>query len=112
MNGKGIYIGTRPSKASVQGICRKISEQTAIRFGLMETEDMVLRLNRMLSGWSNYYCLGQVSPAYKAIDTHATKRLRRWLCRKHKVRTGDYVRVSNTKLYNDYGLVCLAPMTR
>ena len=112
MNGKGIYIGTRPSKASVQGICRKISEPTAIRFVLIANEDMVLRLNRMISGWSNYSCLGQVSPAYKAIDTHATKRLRRWLCRTHKVRTGEYVRFSNTKLYNAYGVVGLAPMTK
>ena len=29
--GKGSYIGTRPSKASVQSICRKISEQTAAK---------------------------------------------------------------------------------
>ena len=31
--GKGAYIGTRPSQASVQGICRKISERTASRNG-------------------------------------------------------------------------------
>ena len=30
-HGKGAYIGTRPSKASVQSICRKISEMTAPR---------------------------------------------------------------------------------
>ena len=35
--GKGSYIGTRPSKASVQSICRKISEQTAAKSGLMLT---------------------------------------------------------------------------
>ena len=29
--GRGRYIGTRPSKASVQGICHRISEQTAPR---------------------------------------------------------------------------------
>ena len=28
-NGKGDYIGTRPSKASVQNVCRKISDITA-----------------------------------------------------------------------------------
>ena len=33
-NGKGSYIGTRPSKASVQSIRRKIGEQTAARHGL------------------------------------------------------------------------------
>ncbi len=75
-NGAGAYIGTRPSKASVQGICRKISDQTAARYGWMSPDDMVQRLNRMLSGWVNYYHLGQVNPAYTAIDEHVTKRLR------------------------------------
>ena len=35
-NGRGRYIGTRPSAASVQSICRKISEQTGRRFGLLD----------------------------------------------------------------------------
>ena len=90
--GNGSYIGTRPSKASVQSICREISERTAARYGLIPTEEMVQRLNWMLSGWSSYYHLGQVSPAYAALDEHTTKRLRRWLNRKHKIRVGRYVR--------------------
>ena len=111
-NGKGSYIGTRPSKASVQSICRRISEQTAARNGTMTTEDMVQRLNRMLSGWANYYVLGQAGPACKAVDEHATRRLRRWLCRKHKVKTGEFVRFSNQRLWHDLGLVNLAPKTK
>ena len=70
------------------------------------------RLNWMLSGWANYYILGQVSPAYKAVDAHATRRLRRWLCRKHKVKTGEYVRFSNPRLWHDYGLAHLAATTK
>ena len=111
-NGNGSYIGTRPSKASVQSICRKISEQTAAKYGVMLTGEMVQRLNWMLSGWANYYRLGQVSPAYKAVDEHATRRLRRWLCRKHKVKTGEYVRFSNQRLWHSLGLVNLAPKTK
>ncbi|WP_419906545.1 group II intron maturase-specific domain-containing protein [Hoeflea sp.] len=102
--GKGIYIGTRPSRASIQNICRKISDQTAAKYGLMTSQDMVRRLNRMISGWANYYHLGQVSPAYAVIDAHATKRLRQWFCRKHKVRNGKYVRYSNQQLWEDHNL--------
>ena len=112
MTGKGTYIGTRPSKASVQSICRKISEQTAAKYGLMTSQDMVRRLNRMASGWANYYYLGQISPAYAAIDAHATKRLRQWLSRKHKVRGGKFVRYSNERLWEDYGLIRLATKTK
>ena len=88
------YIGTRPSKASVQSICRRISEQTERRYECRSAEKVVERLNRMMSGWANYFNLGQVSPAYRAIDRHATRRLRQWLRRKHKVRTRGYVRFS------------------
>ena len=55
--------------------------------------------------------LGQVSPAYVAIDRHATRRLRQWLCRKHKVRTGKAVRFPADRLWSDYGLTHLAPRT-
>ena len=31
---------------------------------------MVETLNRKLPGWSNYFCLGPVSKAYRAVDNH------------------------------------------
>lgn len=111
-NGKGRYIGTRPSKSSIQDVCRKVSEQTARRYGAKKPEQMVMRLNQILSGWSNYFRLGQVSPAYAAVDAHTRKRLRQWLCRKGKVRSGKYVRFSDERLYEQYGLIQLAPKTK
>ena len=105
------YIGTRPSAASVRSLCRKVSALTAARYGLLEPELVVERLNRAMLGWANYFQLGQVSPAYRAVDAHAIKRLRQWLCRKHKVRSGRYVRYPDTKLRDDLGLTCLALRT-
>ena len=105
------YIGTRPSPASVQSICRRLSELTTRRSGLLSPEVVVARLNRLLTGWANYFTLGQVSPAYAAVDRHATRRLRQWLCRKHKVRFGKYVRFPNERLWQDYGLTRLVPRT-
>ena len=110
--GTGANIGTRPSAESVQRICRKISAQTAAQYGWMDTGDKVRRLNGMLSGWANYYRLGQVRPAYAAIDAHTTKRLRQWLCRKHKVKSGKHVHVSNTRLWDTDGLIQRAPTTK
>ena len=106
------YIGTRPSRASVQSICRRISEQTARWRGNQPAEEVVARLNRMMTGWANYFDLGQVSPAYKALDRHATRRLRQWFRRKHKVRSGGYVRFPDERLWQDHGLVRLALKTR
>ena len=108
--GKGAYIGTRPSKSSVQSICRKISETTARRYGLLPSEMVVERLNRIMIGWANYYCLGQVGPAYNAVDRHAVRRLRRWLCIKYKRRDGKKVRFPTQQLYVEYGLVRMLEM--
>ena len=105
------YIGTRPSPASAQSICRRLSELTTRRSGLLSPEVVVARLNRLMTGWANYFTLGQVSPAYAAVDRHATRRLRQWLCRKHKVRTGKEVRFPAERLWQKYGLTRLAPRT-
>ena len=72
---------------------------------------LVGRLNRRMIGWANYYILGQVSPAYAAIDQHATRRLRQWLCRKHKVSAGKHVRFPDQRLWQEYGLTRLGPRT-
>ena len=111
-NGGQAYIGTRPGKASVQGICRRISEQTVRGNVLKEPAEVVDTLNRMITGWAQYFRLGQVTPAYAAIDAHSTKRLRQWLCRKHKVRGGKFVRFPSERLWDDYGLTRLAPSTK
>ena len=105
------YIGTRPSAANVRSICRRVSELTTQRTGLLSPTEVVARINRLIVGWANYFTLGQVSPAYAAIDQHATRRLRQWLCRKHKVRSGKSVRFPDERLRTDYGLTHLGPRT-
>ena len=52
------YFGTRPSAGSVRSICRKISELTQARYGLLHEGEMVERLNLAMLGWANYFRLG------------------------------------------------------
>ena len=110
--GKGAYLGIRPTRASVRSICRKVSELTTPRHGPRTPEDLVDRLNRTLVGWANYFSLGYVSPAYGAVNRHAARRLRQWLRRKHKVRSGGLVRFPDERLWTDYGLTNLTRPTR
>ena len=105
------YIGTRPSAASVQSICRRLSTLTAARYGRLDPELVVGRLNRLMTGWANYFSLGQVSPAYAAVDRHAARRLRQWLSRKHKVGARGSVQFPDERLWKEYGLARLAPRT-
>src|SRR5437667_10270182 len=75
-----VYLGTVPSKKRVQRICRAISDETGRDKVWQDSKTIVEKLNRMMIGWANYFCLGPVSKAYSAVDIHARRRPRRRLC--------------------------------
>ncbi len=106
------YMGTRPSKTKVQGLFARISDLTSRRTLLVDAQVLVGQLNRLLVGWANYFSLGPVGKAYRAVDAHVTSRLRRWLCEKHKVSSGGYSRYSYRYLTADLGLVRLPLLPR
>ena len=106
------YLGTRPSKKSIKRMVDSITEETSRSRTLLEAEEVVMRLNRKLTGWANYFSLGPVSPAYRAIDAHAKQRLRWWLCKKHKVPGKGEARYPDQYLRTQLGLVNLPERTR
>lgn len=106
------YIGARPSKKSIRKVCREISARTARRWLLKESSDRVEELNSILKGWANYFCLGPVSEAYRAVDGHVKFRLRQWLCNKHKQVGRGTTRYPDEYLYEVLGLERLPVRTR
>ena len=105
------YYGTKPSKKAVQRMCRTVSDLTSRRWTPLDPEQVVHRLNRRLLGWSNYFCLGPVSQAYRAVETHTRGRLRQWLCRKHKVPGRGMSRYPDDYLHRRLGLIPLQSRT-
>src|SRR5215472_10029264 len=89
-----------------------ISSETGRSTTLLDAEIVVGKLNRMLNGWANYFCLGPVSKAYRAVEQHACKRLRQWLCAKHKVRGLGTGRFPDVHLHHVLGLVRLTGRPR
>ena len=89
-----------------------ISAETERRWTGRDDAYVVERLNRKLTGWANYFCLGPVSNAYRSIDAHTTYRLRRWLCTKHKARRAARSRYPDAYLYETLGLVRLPQLTQ
>ena len=65
------------------------------------------RINHKLAGWSNYFRLGPVSKAYRAVDQHTAQRLRQWLCKKHKVQGLGITRYPDAYLYRKLNLIRL-----
>lgn len=106
------YIGTRPSKKSIKRMVQSLTEETDRNRTLLEANEVVRRLNRKLIGWANYFCLGPVTPAYRTVGTHALRRFRRWLCKKHKVRGLGIARFPDRYLFEELGLINLSKRTR
>jgi group II intron reverse transcriptase/maturase len=106
-----MFLGTVPSKQRVQRICRVISAETERRTGWQDAQVVVEKLNRLMTGWANYFCLGPVSKAYNAVGRHARARLRRWLCDKHKEPWPGYKRFPEGSLCDEFGLINLSART-
>ena len=105
------YLGTVPAKKRVIRICQAIGSETGRNRTLLDHQTVVTKLNRMMNGWANYFCLGPVSKAYRAVDRHARKRLRQWLCAKHKVSWPATGKFSEACMHDTFGLVRLTGRT-
>jgi RNA-directed DNA polymerase len=98
------FIGTEPSRKSLNRIIGRIHDETTRRWNLDSAENRVAELNALLRGWSGYFNQGRVIRAYRIIQHYTDARLRRWLIRRQGQRGTGYRQYPDEYLYETLGL--------
>jgi RNA-directed DNA polymerase len=107
-----VYVTPTPATKKVQAVCDKISLATCGSTTWRNEAEQVGKLNQLLVGWANYFRLGYVTAAWRAVQQHACRRLRWWLRRKHREQRGKGQHYPDMQLYERYGLANLVRAVR
>jgi len=100
------YLGASPSRKSVLRLKEKVGEILAPR-NQAPWAEVRGQLNRLLRGWSAYFGYGTRLIAYRAVDNHVYHSVRRFLVRRHKVRSRGTNRFSDEVVFGERGVLRL-----
>lgn len=99
-------ITAQPSKKAQRRLKEKVN--TLLHRGNPTPwPELRTRLNRLLTGWAEYFSFGHTSQAYSAIHWHVGERVRRFLCRRHKLRVAGTARFGFEEVYGEMGVLDL-----
>jgi RNA-directed DNA polymerase len=101
----GAYLGVRPAKKKVQGICRAINDLVGRLPTFIQPEALVYQVNQKVRGWAGYFSYGTITPARQIVQRHVAHRVRRWLRRKFQLPGLGTSQFTNQHLEETLGLL-------
>ena len=100
------YLGAAPSARSVARVKRKLHE--VLRpWNTGPWPQVAEQVNRIVVGWSNYFSHGTLKAAYRAVDNQLYDRVRHFLRRRRKVKSGGTSLLPSGKSLKAWGIVRL-----
>jgi len=99
-------LSAQPSKKARKRLKEKINA-LLLRGNPTPWPELCLRLNRLLVGWAEYFSFGHTAGAYTAVRWHVIERVRRFLCRRHKLRVSGTNRFGYSEVFGKVGVVDL-----
>ena len=107
------YIRRQPSRKSRQRLRDKVREELHHWSTWRDTAEVVLRVNRVVRGWGNYFHNDHSTEVFRSMNHWLGTRMRIWLAKKHKLRhKSKYVVYSDKTLYEKMGLYKLPEQSR
>ena len=95
-----------PSKKAQKRLKEKVSG-LLFRGNPTPWPELRTRLNRLLSGWAEYFRFGFTRQADQAVVWHVKERVRRFLCRRHKLSVSGTGRFGYAEVYGELGVINL-----
>ncbi len=96
------YVGAARAPKAVQRVKGRIRQMLAPA-NQAPWDEVVQALNLVLRGWRQYFAYGTRLRAYRSVDRYVVGRVRRFLRRRHKVRSRETRRYSLDMLYGSLG---------
>jgi len=97
-------LSARPSKKAQKRLKEKINT-LLYRGNPTPWPELCTRLNRLLSGWAEYFSFGYTGEADNAVSRHVLERVRRFLCRRHKLRVSGTSRFGYFEVHGKVGVI-------
>jgi RNA-directed DNA polymerase len=99
------YVAAYPSAKSVDRVKDTVRRMIGTHMSWQSEGELVGNVNRVVSGWINYFSYGTLWKTYTKLERFLQRRLRDWLVHKHRVGTRGECRYPATYLYETLGLV-------
>lgn len=97
-------LTAKPSKKATKRLKQKVN-RLLYRGNPAPWPELRDQLNRLLIGWANYFSFGWTGMADAAVWWHVARRVRRFLCKRHKLPTQGSRRFNAWEVYGPAGVL-------